>query len=83
MMAAIAALPPPAVTRAAPGDEKVVADFEALFIAQLLRSAHAAHLADDPLAGTDTSFRDLRDQLLAGQLARAAPLGVAAMLRAR
>ena len=65
------------------GAEKVATDFEALFIAQLLRSARAAHLADDPLAGDDASFRDMQDRALATQLARAAPLGVAAMLRAR
>lgn len=59
----------------------VATDFEALFIGQLLHAAHAAKLADDPMAGEDTSFRDLPDRTLAAQLARAAPLGVAKLLR--
>jgi len=60
-------------------DLKTVAtNFEALFIAQILKSAHAAALAEDPLhsAGED-NFRTLQDQTLAKSLATAAPLGVA------
>lgn len=73
------------ITRAPPGRPdpaaaKVATDFEALFIGQLLKAAHAAKLADDPLAG-DGSFRDLQDRQLAQSLARSAPLGVAKLLK--
>lgn len=60
---------------------KAATDFEALFIGQLLHAAHAAKLADDPLAGDDTSYRDLQDRQLAQRLAATAPLGVAKLLR--
>ena len=60
---------------------QVATDFEALFIGQLLHAAHAAKLSDDPLAGDDTSFRDLQDRQMAATLARAAPLGVAKLLK--
>lgn len=64
-------------------DAKVQAatDFEALFIGHLLHAAHAAKLSDDPLAGEDTSFRDLQDRQMAAALAKAAPLGVAKLLK--
>ncbi len=65
------------------GAEKVAADFEALFVTQLLHAAHAAKLADDPLAGDDTSFRDLQDRTLAEALVRQSPLGVAKLLGAK
>ena len=65
-----------------PKATKVARDFEALFIGQLLHAAHAAKLADDPLAGNDTSFLDLGDRQLAQSLAAAAPLGVAKLLTA-
>ena len=73
------------VTRAAappvtPANARVARDFEALIIVQLLKSAHAAQLADDPLTG-DTSFRDLRDQQLAQAIAQSSPLGVARLLK--
>ena len=75
------------VTRAAPlvtpAAAKVARDFEALFIAQMLRSAHAAELADDPLAGKDTSFRDMQDRQLAASIAAQSPLGVAKLLEGR
>ncbi len=64
-----------------PQGQQAATDFEALFIGQLLHAAHAAKLADDPLAGDDTSFRDLQDRQLAAQLAKAAPLGVAKLLK--
>ncbi len=62
---------------------KIAADFEALVVAQLLHAAHAAKLADDPLAGDDTSFRDLQDRALAEALVRQSPLGVAKLLKAQ
>ena len=61
-------------------EQKVARDFEALFIAQLLKAARAAHLADDPLAADDSAFRDAQDRDLAQRLAAAAPLGVAKLL---
>ncbi|QXQ05612.1 hypothetical protein KX816_15460 [Sphingosinicellaceae bacterium] len=72
-----------AVAPVDPKAAKVARDFEALFIGQLLHAAHAAKLADDPLAGNDTSFRDLGDRQLAQSLAAAAPLGVAKLLAGR
>ena len=57
--------------------------FEALFIAQILKSAHGAALAEDPLAGDDTSFRDLQDAARAQAIAAAAPLGVLRALAGR
>ena len=58
---------------------KVAQQFEALFVAQMLKSAHAAALAEDPLAG-DPTFRDFQDEARAQALAAAAPLGVARLL---
>ena len=55
-------------------------DFEALIIAQLLKSARAAQLADDPLSG-DATFRDMQDRQLAQTLAATSPLGVAKLLK--
>jgi len=78
MIAPVRAAPPPVPDANA---RKVATDFEALFIGQLLKAAHAAKLGDDPLAGNDTSFRDLQDRTLAQSLARAAPLGVAKLLK--
>ena len=68
---------------AVPQAAKVATDFEALFIGQLLRAAHGAKLADDPLAGHDDAFRDQQDTQLARTLAKASPLGVAKLLAAR
>ena len=79
----IAPVSKPAVQPADPQAAKAARDFEALFIGQLLHAAHAAKLADDPLAGNDTSFRDLGDRQLAQSLAGAAPLGVARLLAGR
>ncbi len=60
------------------GLNKVATDFEALFIAQILKSAHAAALADDPLKSDgEDSFRALQDETTAKAIATAAPLGVA------
>ena len=61
-------------------DAAVARDFEALFIAQMLKAARAARLADDPLAPDDSAFRDAQDRDLAQRLATAAPLGVARLL---
>jgi len=58
---------------------KVAQQFEALFVAQMLKSAHAAALVADPLAG-DPTFRDFQDEARAQALAAAAPLGVARLL---
>ena len=66
-----------------PKEITVARDFEALFIAQMLRAAHAAQLAEDPFAGNDTSFRDMQDQLMAKSIAAQSPLGVARLLEAR
>lgn len=76
----IAPVAPAAHAKPDPALAKVATDFEALFIGQLLKAAHAAKLADDPLAG-DNAFRDLADRQLAQNLARAAPLGVAKLLK--
>lgn len=69
---------------AAAPDPKIAAvarDFEALFVAQLLKSARAAALADDPLSGAaGATFTGLADQLRATALAAQAPLGVARWL---
>ena len=87
VFSALAAVPltsAASVRESAPGgDNKVAADFEALFVTQLLHAAHAAKLADDPLAGDDTSFRDLQDRTLAEALVRQSPLGVAKLLAAK
>jgi flagellar protein FlgJ len=61
--------------------KKVAQSFEALFIAQILKSAHAAALSDDPLLGEgEKTFRDMRDDALAQAMAATAPLGVARAL---
>jgi Rod binding domain-containing protein len=71
---------PPAATKQ-PDIAKVATEFESLFLAQILKSAHAAKLADDPLAGdAEASFRSLQDETTARALAAAAPLGVARQL---
>ncbi len=75
-IAAIATARAPAVSRA--DLAKVATDFEALFIAQILKSAHAAALAEDPLKSDgEDSFRALQDETTAKAIATAAPLGVA------
>ncbi|MGL4542921.1 MAG: hypothetical protein ACRCUI_10475 [Polymorphobacter sp.] len=78
----MAGLSPIAATRplaAAPDPlARVATDFEALFIAQILKSAHAAALADDPLKSAgEENFRALQDETTAKAIAAAAPLGVA------
>lgn len=77
-----------AVARDAGPDPKVTAritevarQFEALFVGQMLRSARAAALADDPLTGrAGATFLDMADRLRAEALAAQAPLGVARLL---
>ena len=60
---------------------KVAQQFEALFVGQMLKSARAAALADDPLNGpAAAAFRDFQDEARAQALAKAAPLGVAKLL---
>lgn len=60
---------------------EVARQFEALFVGQMLKSARAASLADDPLTGkTGATFLDMSDQLRAQALAAQAPLGVARLL---
>jgi len=62
---------------------KVAQQFEALFVAQMLKSARAAALADDPLTGSaGATFTDLADETRAQLLAAKAPLGVAKILEA-
>ena len=57
---------------------KVATDFEALFIAQILKSSLDAALAEDPLKSDgEDSFRALQDETTAKAIATAAPLGVA------
>jgi Rod binding domain-containing protein len=64
-----------------PDIKKVATEFESLFLAQILKSAHAAKLADDPIAGdAEESFRGLQDETTARALAVAATLGVARQL---
>ncbi|TRW16680.1 hypothetical protein [Glacieibacterium frigidum] len=63
------------------GQRTVARDFEALFIAQMLKAARSAQLTDDPLAPDDGAFRDAQDRDLAQRLATAAPLGVAKLLK--
>lgn len=63
---------------------RVAQQFEALFVGQMLKSARAAALADDPLLGSGgATFRDFQDEQRAQSLAAAAPLGVAKLLRAK
>ncbi len=78
-MAVVAAIPASRVQIDARADlTKVATDFEALFIAQILKSAHAAALAEDPLKSDgEDSFRTLQDETTAKAIAIAAPLGVA------
>ncbi|MGI4879826.1 MAG: rod-binding protein [Janthinobacterium lividum] len=60
---------------------EVAKEFEALLVAQMLKSARAATLADDPLGGAGTAtFTDLVDQTRAQALSAQAPLGVARLL---
>ncbi len=60
---------------------KVAQQFEALFVGQMLKSARAAALADDPFEGpAGATFRDFQDEQRAQALAKAAPLGVAKLL---
>jgi hypothetical protein len=63
---------------------KVAQQFEALFVGQMLKSARAAALADDPFEGpAGATFRDFQDEQRAQALAKAAPLGVAKLLATR
>lgn len=63
-------------------DAKAVArQFEALIVGQMLRSARAASLADDPLRSRGSAtYTDMIDAARAQQLAATAPLGVARLL---
>ena len=65
-----------------PAIAKVAAQFEALFVAQMLKSARAASLGDDLTGTGGATFTDLGDQLRADVLARQSPLGVARILAA-
>lgn len=65
-----------------PAIAKVAAQFEALFVAQMLKSARAASLGDDLTGKGGATFTDLADQLRAEALAKQAPLGVARILAA-
>ncbi len=77
-MVAIGPVATAPATRPAADLARVATDFEALFIAQILKSTHAAALADDPLRSDgEDSFRALQDETTAKAIASAAPLGVA------
>lgn len=69
------------VAAAAPGEPparlaEAAQGFEALFVAQVLKAARAAALADDGFGDGAAPFRDLQDELRAAALVKAAPLGV-------
>ena len=75
--------PPPlaSVPRAIdPATAKVARQFEALFVAQMLKAARAASLGDDLTGQSGATFTDLADQLRAEVLSAQAPLGVARLL---
>lgn len=59
---------------------KIARQFEALFVAQMLKSARAASLGDDLSGQGGATFTGLADQLRAEALAAQAPLGVAKLL---
>jgi flagellar protein FlgJ len=63
-----------------PATAKVARQFEALFVAQMLKAARAASLGDDLTGQGGATFNDLADQLRAEALAALAPLGVAKLL---
>jgi Rod binding domain-containing protein len=68
-----------------PGDSDTKAAatrFEALVLAQLLKSARAARLSDGPLNGQGGDWQAMADEALAGLLARGSPLGLGRMLAA-
>lgn len=65
----------------ADGAEKVARQFEALFVAQMLKSARAAALVSDPLTGQGgATFSGMIDDARAQALSEQAPLGVARLL---
>ena len=55
---------------------EVAQAFEGLFVAQVLKAARAAALADDGFGSGAAQFRDLQDELRAKALVKAAPIGV-------
>lgn len=69
----------PAASSAAPAPARlaeVAQAFEGLFVAQVLKAARAAALADDGFGSGAAQFRDLQDELRARALVSAAPIGV-------
>jgi Rod binding domain-containing protein len=57
--------------------------FEALIIAQLLKSARAADLGDDLMGQNGGQVRDMIDQARADALARSGPFGLAKLLETK
>jgi Rod binding domain-containing protein len=57
--------------------------FEALIIAQLLKSARAADLGDDLMGQGGAQVRDMIDQARADALARTGPFGLAKLLETK
>ena len=71
----------PVGTAVAPDPEaarlaEVAQGFEALFVAQVLKSARAASLGDDGLGSGAGPFRDMQEEMRAAALVKAAPIGV-------
>jgi Rod binding domain-containing protein len=71
-----------AASRATARDARVAEQFETLITRSLLHSARAAKLGDDGLGASGDSVRDMVDKARAEAIARAAPLGVARLLKA-
>ncbi|MFZ4687940.1 MAG: hypothetical protein ACOYLS_01760 [Polymorphobacter sp.] len=74
---------PRAAARDAARDADVALKFETLIAQTLLRAARATEFGDDGLGATGGPIRDMVDHQRAEAIARAAPLGVARLLRAQ
>jgi Rod binding domain-containing protein len=87
MIAPIGQSQPPQASAEAKQRAAVGTQFEALIIAQLLKSARAADLGDDLMGQNGISgggqVRDMIDQARADALARTGPFGLAKLLETK
>jgi Rod binding domain-containing protein len=75
--------PPALPTVEAKQRAAVGTQFEALIIAQMLKSARAADLGDDLMGQNGSQVRDMIDQSRADALARTGPFGLAKLLETK
>lgn len=83
MIAPIGQSQPPQASAEAKQRAAVGTQFEALIIAQLLKSARAADLGDDLMGQNGGHVRDMIDQARADALARTGPFGLAKLLETK